>query len=235
MARGTNLERVQDLQRAMKRARPDDVLSLAELALIWGIGKGAFVNIRNRMGGFPDAAPGPQNSLLYPALKALKVMLEHETRADAAEQERASRAAAILGMDGRKGGRRKADEVVLPPSELLKLSRLRAEIEERERTQGEYVKLADVRAQGARVYSVMSETLGQLSMKADPNGLWPPEVREAVDKAGRQQLLVVHRELSDMLGPDADSEPSRPSKSGNASSRARGASPRRRPPQRLGK
>lgn len=231
MARGTNLERVQDIQRASKRAKAGDQLSLAELALIWGVGKGAFVNVRERMGGFPDPTPGPGNSLLYPAVDALKVMLEYETRADAAERERQTRAAAILGMRGGRG-RRKKDEVHLPPSELLKLSRLRAEIEQRERDQGLYVLRSEVENLFGDVFGVQSEWLGQLSLKCDPNGLWDPEVRAAVDEAGRECLLLIHAELSDMLPEDADSGPRRAKKPRGAGNRAGRASPRRKPQRR---
>ena len=105
MARGTNLTRVQDIRGALKRAKAGDLLSLTDCAMIWGISKGAFVNVRNRMATFPDGQEGAKNTILYPAVAALNAMLEHETRADAAEQERQQRAAAILGMNGKRGRR----------------------------------------------------------------------------------------------------------------------------------
>lgn len=226
MARGTNLTRVQDIRGALKRAKAGDLLSLTDCAMIWGISKGAFVNVRNRMATFPDGQEGAKNTILYPAVAALNAMLEHETRADAAEQERQQRAAAILGMNGKRG-RRKQEQVYLPPSEMLKLSRLRAEIEERERNMGLYTKTADVRALLAAIFSIQTDCLGHLENKADPNGQWPAALREEVGKAGRACLLQIHRQLSHMLPPDADSGPRRASKP-----RSKADSPRRKPPVR---
>lgn len=234
MARGTNLDRVRDIQAALKRAKPGDELSLAECAMIWGIGKGSFVNVRERMGKFPAPKPGAGNSILYPARQALEAMLEYETRADAAERDRQKRAAAIMGMTGGRG-RRKAEEVFLPPSEMLKLSRLRAEIEQREREQGLYAPIADLRNLLASVFGTLSETLGRLELKADPNGLWEPEVRQAVQAAGRECLLLIHAQVSDMLGPDADNGPPRTKKPRSPGNGSGLAPARRKAPGRAGK
>jgi hypothetical protein len=217
VARGTNLDRVRDIQAALKRAKPGDELSLAECAMIWGVSKGSFINRREQMAKFPNAKPGAGNSLLYPAQAALRAMLEHETRADEAERERQTRAAAIMGMSGGRG-RRKVEEVFLAPSEMLKLSRLRAEIEQREREQGLYAPIADLRNLLASVFGTLSETLGRLELKADPNGLWEADVRQAVQAAGRECLLLIHAQVSDMLGPDADNGPPRTKKPRGAAS-----------------
>lgn len=234
MARGTNLDRVKDLQAALKRAKPGDKLALAECAIIWGIGKGAFVNVRNRMADFPDPEPGPANSLLYEARPAIQAMLNYETRADAEERERQARAAAVMGMKGGRG-RRKKDEIFLPPSELLKLSRLRAEIEQREREQALYVKRREVEDMLGDIFGIQSEHLGQLSLKADPNGLWDPEMRAAVDAAGRDVLLLIHGKISHMLPKDADRRPGRTKKSGSQGSGSGGAPARRQRTRRPSK
>lgn len=208
MTRGANLERVTRLQSAMKRAGADDKLSHTELAQLWGISKGAFTNLRNRVDGFPDGEEGPRNSLLYPAKAALKALFEYETRADQAEQERQKRAAEILGMD-RGRGRRKRDEIILPPSEMLKLSRLRGEIEQREREQGEYIHRDKVRGVGARIYGVLNDALSRLEERVDPNGLLPAEQRARIGELGRTALVAIHADLSETLGIDADDGPSR--------------------------
>ncbi len=227
MARGTNLERVKALQAGLKRAKADDKLSFTELTLLWGVSKGAFTNVRQKMLGFPSPEPGPGNSVLYPAREALSVMLEYETRADEAERERQQRAAAIMGLN-RKGGRRPKDEVYLPPSELLKLSRLRAEIEERERNQGEYVHRAEVRATAARIYAILSEHLGQLEARVDPNGLLTAELRAKAGEQGRKALLAIHAELSDMLGADVDHGPGRTQGARKSAGRPKRAPARRK-------
>lgn len=232
MARGTNLTRVKDLQAAIRRAKKGDALSLTELAMIWGVSKGAFVNVRQKMVGFPAGEQGPGNSILYPAAEALKIMLDYETRADEEERERQSRAAAIMGLN-RKNGRRPKAEVFLPPSELLKLSRLRAEIEERERNQGEFVPRSDVRSTAARIYAVLSEHLGQLELRVDPNGLLPAETRNRIGAEGRKALLAIHSELSDMLGADVDHGPGRTETARGPAGKPRAAPARRKRKERV--
>lgn len=208
MARGSNLERIQRLRAAQKRAKADDMMTLTELQHLWGSSKGAFVNTRNKMAEFPEPQQGNANQLIYPAAPAIKAMLEHETREDAAEQERRERAMAIMG--GQTKGRKKKDEVYLPPSELLKYSRLQAEIEERERNQGAYIPISDVSGTAARIYAIISDHLGQLETRVDPNGLLPSETRVKLGELGRSAQLAIHKELSDMLGSDVDDHASRP-------------------------
>lgn len=210
----------------MKKAGPDDRLSLSELAMIWGVSKGAFVNLREKMADFPDSIEGPRNSLIYPASGALKAMLEYETRADEAELERQRRAAQIMGMD-RGRGRRKRQEIFLPPGEMLKLSRLRAEIEQREREQGEYVHRDKVRGVAARIYGVLNDHLSQLETRVDPNGLLPTEVRAKIGEDGRAALLAIHADLSDTLGVDADDRPSRAARPRKQAPRPKRAQARR--------
>lgn len=211
MARGSNIERITRLQNALRRAKAEDVLSNTELMHLYGVSsKGGFTNIRNQIDAFPEAQEGPRNSLLFPAKAAIEALLKHETREDEEEQERQARAAAILGV-GQKGGRRKKDAIVLPPSELLKLSRLRGEIEEREREQGKYIAASEVAATSARVYAILTDNLSNLEQRVDPNGLLPAETRALIGEMGRAAQLAIHAELSDMLGDDVDDGPSRPS------------------------
>lgn len=212
MARGSNIERITRLQNALRRAKPEDVLSNTELVHLVGMAsKGAFTNLRNQVENFPAAQDGPRGSLLFPARAAIEALLKYETREDEEELERQARAAAILGLGG-KGGKRPKNAVILPPSELLKLSRVRAEIEERERTQREYIPASDVTATAARIYAILSDHLSTLEQRVDPNGLLPVETRAAIGEQGRTAQLAIHAELSDMLGVDVDDGPSRTAK-----------------------
>ena len=94
--RGPNLSRRQDLQRAIKRAKPGDLLRLEDLARVWGVVKTRFVNVKNDITmtiGFPEHAPGPNNTHLYPAKASLQKLLDWETRHDKISSDRQKRAA----------------------------------------------------------------------------------------------------------------------------------------------
>ena len=218
MGRVANYDRIRRLENALRRVRKDDVLSNTELTDLVGISKGAFTNLRNAIDTFPAAQPGKRNELLYPAKPAIEALLRHEKREDEAEAERQKRAAQIMGLGTTK--RRRKTDIVLPPSEMLKLSHLRAEIEERERQQSEYVPVAEVRDMAARVYGVLGNHLSQLEQRVDPNGLLPPDVRALLGEQGRKAQLEIHRELGDMLTDDAVRKPSRTSKSRAKTSRS---------------
>lgn len=222
MARGSNLDRIGRLEAAHKKARKGQKLSLTELAALFGVAKGTFVNTRNKIAAFPDPEQGSGNQILYPAKAAIKALLDYETRADDEELERQKQAAAIIGAAERPRGKKKTD-VFLPPSEMLKLSRLRAEIEERQRQQGEYVPISEMRNLAARIYGVLNDQLSQLELRVDPNGLLPAEVRLKVSELGRAAMLEIHRDMSDTLGVDVDDKPSRAQKAAKRVKRARKA------------
>ena len=228
MARGTNIKRVNTLKAALKKAKASDLLSNTELVALYGISKGAFTNIKNQIASFPEGQEGPRNSILYPAKAALEALLKHETREDEEEEARRRRAAEILGENSPRGRRKKAEEIWLPPSEMLKLSRLRAEIEQREREQGEYVPVHKVPATASRIYATIAEILDQLDIKVDPNGLLGAGERGKIAELGRSALLVVHGELSDMLGVDVDDLASGTQKPSRKAARTKRAPARRK-------
>ena len=194
---------------------------------MWGTGKGAFTNLRHRVAGFPEAEEGPRGSNLYDAPKALKALLDYETRADAEEMARQKRAAEIIGIGSKPGRKKKAPEIFLPPSEMLKLSRLRAEVEEREREQGQYIHRDKVRGTATRIYRTLNESLSMLEVRVDPNGLLSADLRMKVSELGRTALLAIHRELSDTLGLDVDDLPSGTARATSKAKRAKRAQPRR--------
>lgn len=201
MRDGPNLTRRADLKSALRRAKPADNLTLEALAIIWGTTKSRFVSVRNTMPDFPQPMAGQGNGYIYPAAKALKAMLAHETRHDDAAKARAARTNAILGRSGRKGDA--ADVGAHTPSELATLSRMAAEAEQRERDQGMYVPVAEQAAIAGDVFSEISEFMRGLSNKLDPHGLLPPETRTLVDTLGDELLLRIHRKMKDVLSPDA--------------------------------
>lgn len=203
----TNRNRRADIKAALKKAKPDDVLDLETIAIIWGTAKSRFVTVRDTMADFPQPMAGQGNKYIYPARKALQSMLDHETRHDEAAKAREARTNAILG----KTGRRKGDDDAGRHSvnELATLSRLSAEIEEREREQGEYLPVAEVAAIAGDVFSEISEFMAALPNKMDPNGLLPPELRTMIGAQGKEALLQLHRKMKQVLSPDAKPRSSR--------------------------
>lgn len=201
----SDARRLNDLRAALKRAKPNDLLSLEDVALLWGTSKSRFVTVRDQMATFPTSIPAPKDmglaprAYVYPARAAIEAMIAHATRHEDIDRAKAARTAAILG-ERRAGG----DETPLHRvNELQTLNRMAAEIEERERAQGEYVPRADVAAVAGEVFSEISEFFGILSNKLDPHGELAAELRARIDALGREALLRFHARMKDMLEPDA--------------------------------
>lgn len=226
--RGPNFVRRRDLEAALKRAKDDDLLSLDHLAVLWGVVKTRFVNIRNDIEatiGWPKAEKGPKNTHLYPARDALQKMLDYEKRHDKAESDRRKQVDRILGRTGR--GKEADDGYQMPVNEMAQLHRMATEIEERERKQRLYIPATEVAATCAEVFALFSEFCGDLDNRVDPNGELPGPVRARVRELGAELQLRIHREMKDMLSADAHAKPSDAAAHGGAPRRARRASPRR--------
>ncbi len=219
MGAKANPNRRGDIQRALKKAKPEDMLSLEDLAFIYGATKGPFVTAKKQMVGMPPPVlQGTQH--IYPAKAALKAMLDYEMRNDAAADDRARRTKAILGTIA---GDRMDQSSGLPARELQILNRTAAEIEERERAQRRYIPAEEVAMVAGEVFSELSEFMAGLSNKLDPNGLLDPRLRALIDTGGAEALLGFHRKMKDILDADADhADP------GRAPSRARRAPTRRK-------
>jgi hypothetical protein len=200
-----NITRRADLKRAIKRAKPDDLLTLEGLASVWGVVKTRFVNVKNDITmtiGFPQHQPGPNNTHLYPAKPALEQMLAYETRNDELSSARQARQAQILGA-GRKGSKAASTSDLHTPRELIDLNRIAADLEAREREQGLYIPASDVAATTGEVFSQLSEFCGNLANNVDPNGQLPPDVRERIDKGGATALIKFHAQLKGLMNADA--------------------------------
>lgn len=210
-------KRRQDLAAALKRVKAEDVLTLEELALLWGVTKPRFVSERNLMATFPDHIK-QGNVYFYPAKAAIQAMLDHETRHDKMNRDRAAIAARILG----KGRQEEVDSAGHSVNELATLNRMATEMEEREREQGKYIPAAEVARVCGEVFSEISEFMSSLDAKVDPNGLLPLEIRAMILSNGKDALLRLHRLMRDMLRADADDKPTR-----TAARRSRRASARR--------
>lgn len=219
MAETANRNRRADLKAALKRVKPDDVMTLDDAAILWGTAKSRFVTVRNQMAKFPPPQKGEGNKYDYPAKAAIEAMLDHELRFDAATKKRGDRINAILGKSGKRADL--DEQASLSVTELARLNTMAAEIEEREREQGAYVPVAGNAALASEIFSLISEFHRELSNKLDPHGLLPPALRAQIDSLGEEFLLRLHGQMKDVLSPDA--KPKKPrgaaGRTGRASSR----------------
>lgn len=204
---------------ALKKAKPNDMLSLEDLANIYGVTKGPFVTARKMMVGFPP--PVPQGTaFIYNAKRALKAMLDYVTRHDAATEAVEKRKNALLaGTSARRDAAAMNESI--PVRDLAVLSRLAAETEERERQQGAYIPAAEVARVAGDVFGELSEFMADLSNKVDPNGLLAPDLRELIDRQGAIALSGFHKRMKTILTADALA-------GSNRSTDARGREPRAR-------
>lgn len=200
-----DVKRISDLRAALKRAKPDKLLSLDEVSLLWGTSKARFVTVRNSMTGFPDPMPAPKEmrlapkAFVYPARKAIDAMLAHATRHDDLDRAKAERTAAMMGE-------RRAADSAMPLhriNELQTINRMMAEMEERERQQGAYISANDVAAIAGEIFSEISEFFATLSNKIDPHGTVAADQRTRIDELARAALLRFHSRMKDMLEADA--------------------------------
>lgn len=219
--RGPNLSRRQDLEAAIARCKPKDVITLQGLADAYGTSKSNFTNVLRqieRMFDMPPYQAGPKGVHVYPAAKALKVVLAFETRNDAASDELQKRQAAILG----KGEKRKdrPTEQLIPLGDMAIASRVMAETEERERMQGLYCALEEQARVAGVVFSAISNFMSTLHITIDPNGKLPAAVRALVKTNAHKENLRIHREMKDILSGHAIPNQSGPKKARSANGRA---------------
>lgn len=201
MAAPSNPNRRSDIAAALKKARKNDMLTLASLAVVWGVHKSRFVSVAQVIPNMPD--PVPQGAVHhYPAQAALRAMLAYETRNDNAVKAREQRTAAILG--GTKTDRAAAAaQPLIPPRDLATLARLAAEVEERERAQRLFIPSNEVERIAGEVFSLISEFVAEFSNAIDPNGLLDPALRAIVQKNADDALLRFHATMKPILVPHA--------------------------------
>jgi hypothetical protein len=194
-----SVDRRQRMEEARRTAVDGETITNNEMMNIWGVTKGRWTDIRNRIPDFPVPVTNG-NVQFYPRVAALDRMWAHETRGDQVAATKAKRVAALLGVE-------QPDGAMPSLSDMQRASALRAEIETRMIAQGELVPRAQVRRLSSQIGEFLSRRLSSLGSVLDPNGKWSPEMREAADKAGQDWLLRMYADLRHMLEPDADAQP----------------------------
>lgn len=221
MAKST-AQRRQDLEAAKKQfvRKPKAVLSLDDLAILYGLTKPAFVNLRKTVDGFPDPCEQRGNAFFYPAYKAVCALLAYVTRHETAKESHAKRFSSLVAppVDGDTG-----NAAPLTASEQLKAWELRDRLLQEAVAQGHLHRNEDCAAVADKVFSLISRTFAAPSDSLDPNGLWPADIRAEIDKAGEALVLQTYNQMRDMLSPDANQRHSGSSAPGSARGGARKA------------
>jgi hypothetical protein len=202
------------------RRRPKALLSLDELAVLYGLTKPAFVNLRKTIDGFPDPAKREGNAYFYPAYKAASALHEYVMRNEQQALDRGRRFEALVRPPASNGHDHAG--LTMSAQEQLRAYELRERLQKEALAQGQLHRSADCAATTERVFSHISRTFGKPTTSMDPTGQWPADVREAVDKAGQALVLRCYAELRDMLGGHAHQQPS-----GSPDTGARRARPKR--------
>jgi phage terminase Nu1 subunit (DNA packaging protein) len=212
----SSIARRADLAAALKSFKKREHITIEDLALLWGVTKARFVNLRGQIADFPLPIGKDGNALLYEARPAIESLLRYESRNDTATAARSSKVARILGASAPD------EESALPASEMLALARARAEVQKQQKEQGTLVTFAEVQEVAAEVFGEISNVLGKLSDSVDPNGKLPATVRAILDDLGKDLLLRSYNRMNDMLSDDVDGHPP-----GATKARARPDRPRR--------
>lgn len=206
--RADRLERRQRLARALKRVKGDEEISLTNLAHLWNVTKARFVNVKAAIPNFPDPSSkdSKDGALNYPARTTIQVLIDWEHRDDKIKTEKAERHRRLVGIQADAP----AEEVLIPPSELLKYDQLATSIQKRKIDQGELLKAKEVHDDAAQAFSKISAAIGQLANSLDPNGILDAEMRGKLDDLGRKLLFGLYNDMSKLFGPDTQPDPDQP-------------------------
>lgn len=193
-----SINRRKALAEALKSTAKGETITLDEMMILWGVSKGTFVNTRNLIPYFPEAAfVGAKNVINWPRKEALEALTKWEMRGDGEAKAKTQRLNKMMGLDSEEG-----EDSIISISEMSKASGLRADVEERMIRQGELVPISDNRRVAGRVFEIISRNLSRLGSVIDPNGREKPELRARLDQNGSNLLLAIHRELSLALGDE---------------------------------
>lgn len=208
------------------RRRTRAVLTMDEIAALYGVTKPAMHNIHKLVPDFPEFVDKKGNAFFYPAYKVVVALLAYVKRKEVATRDAARSFQDIVSPDHSAG-----DDQTPPltAGEQLKAYQLRQNIVDEELEQGILHRADKCAAVSEKVFSEISRTFGSnLADTIDPNGKWPPELRTAIDEAGEALTLRCFGHMKHMLtvgvdGADlnADHEDPGPKKSTGARRRPR--------------
>ncbi len=198
-----SINRRKALAEALESTVKGETITLDEMMILWGVSKGTFVNTRNLIPYFPEAAfVGARNVINWPRKEALEALIKWEMRGDGEAKAKTQRLNRMMGLENGED-----DEAIISISEMSKASGLRADIEERMIRQGELVPISENRRVAGRVFEIISRNLSRLGSVIDPNGREKPELRARLDQNGSNLLLAIHRELALALGDEYVRQP----------------------------
>lgn len=200
----SDAQRRSDLEAAkvQYRRRTRAMLTMDEIAALYGLTKPAMHNLHKTIPDFPESVDKKGNAFFYPAYKVVVALLAYVRR-----KERAERDSARAFNDIVAPARAAEDDQgpLLTAGEQLKAYELRQKIIEEELDHGTLHRGDHCAAVSDKVFSEISRTFGSnLADTIDPNGKWPPELRAELDTAGEALVLRCFVHMKHMLGGEVD-------------------------------
>lgn len=200
----SDAQRRADLESAkvQYRRRTRAMLTMDEIAALYGLTKPAMHNLHKTIPDFPESVDKKGNAFFYPAYKAVVALLAYVKRKEVAEKSAARAFQEIVAPAHTIG-----DDQTPPltAGEQLKAYELRQKIIDEEIDHGTLHRADQCAAVSDKVFSEISRTFGSnLADTIDPNGKWPPELRTAVDEAGEALVLRCFGQMKHMLTAGGD-------------------------------
>lgn len=121
-------------------------------------------------------------------IQTINALIAHFEAKQKASVRRAQRVKKIVAGNALQG----APED-LSIDELTKMVRLSREIREEQVRQGELIEAAEARMAVMSFMSSIQEAALRAAQEQDPNGRWPPEIRESFEAATQNLLVAIER------------------------------------------
>ena len=202
------------LRAQLKRFKKGEKLPQQELAKIYGVTNARLTTlIKQRFADFPDPERHGDKTHWYevrPAIESMIAYLEGRTKKAKAAGLRTARilagpGAAVEPDEAPATAAAAAPEKVLPtPADLDKLASASTRVFRLEQEKGEFVRVAQVRAEFRDLFTIMQRHLTGLAAEIDPNGELPPLTRERLEQAVRAAQVKLHTKIAHHLGDVAN-------------------------------
>lgn len=173
-------------------------LTAAPMADLLSVGWPILRGWCNDVAGFAESkafVPGGNGiEWVFRPLVTIRFLKAHFQRELNAKTARARRVRQIIG-----GGALKDIPEDYTLEEMGKMIRLSTEIQSQKERQGQLVDGEGAAASFRIYHSTIQQAVLRAGQEQDPNGRWPPEIRESFENALRSVLLQVERAGTDCL------------------------------------
>jgi hypothetical protein len=173
------------------------LVTMDEIAAVYGLTKPAMHNLHKTVTGFPEWTERKGNTHFYPAYKVFTSLLAYLERNEKMAAAQAAQFSELVRPPTAGDG---FEVQPMTASEQLKALDLRQRLIDEAVDQGHLHRADHCAAVSDRVFTKISTTFGRnLADAMDPNGRWPGWLREDVTERGKQLVLQCFAEMKDML------------------------------------